>query len=47
LFDEKLATIVDREIVVRGNKRLVRLAREARVRFNACIETPTASTPEV
>lgn len=46
-FDERPAIIVDREIVVRGNRRLARLVREARLRFDACIEDSTASVPEV
>ena len=37
-FDERLGIIVDREIVVRENKRLTRLIREARLRLNACME---------
>lgn len=37
-FNERLGIIVDREIVVRGNRRLARQIREARPRFNACIE---------
>ena len=37
-FDERLAMLVDREIVARENKRLARLIREAKLRLNACVE---------
>ena len=37
-FDERLALLVDREILFRDNRRLTRLLKAAKLRQNACIE---------
>lgn len=37
-FDERLALLIDREILMRNNKRIQNLLRNAKLRMQACIE---------
>lgn len=37
-FEERLALLVDHEVLYRENRRLTRLLREAKLRDNACVE---------
>ena len=37
-FEERLALLVDREVLYRENRRLTRLLKAARLRVNACVE---------
>ncbi len=37
-FDERLALLVEREVLHRENRRLVRLLKAAKLRVNACVE---------
>ncbi len=37
-FEERLALLVDHEVLYRENRRLTRLLREAKLRVNACVE---------
>lgn len=37
-FEERLAILVDREVLYRENRRLVRLLRAAKLRVSACVE---------
>jgi len=37
-FDERLALLVEREVLYRDNRRLTRLLKAAKLRFNACVE---------
>lgn len=45
-FEERLGLLVDREVTVRGNRRLTNLLRGARLRYsNACVEEIDFRTP--
>ena len=37
-FEERLAMLIDREVLYRENRRLARLLRAAKLRVNACVE---------
>ena len=45
-FDERLALLVEREVLHRESRRLARLLKAARLRVNACVEDIDYRHPE-